>query len=364
MEKQKIIDSLKPYKQGMQINEVKQKYNLDNIVKLASNENPYGFSSLAKDAIVSSINDMELYPDGYAGALRSAVAEKIGVHENQLVFGSGSDDLIGLICRTYLYPGANTIMAAPTFGQYRQNVLVEGAKPKEIPLAGGSHDLKKMEQVIDENTEIIWLCSPNNPTGCAIEKQTLYDFLATIPSNITIVLDEAYYEFMDEEDKPHVEQKLGSFSNVIVLRTFSKAYGLAGLRIGYAVCSKENSNKLNAVRAAFNTSALAQRAALAALKDDAFLQATIKSNQSVRDSFQDFLDQLGWRYERSQTNFLLVHTPTSGDELFEYLLRKGFIVRSGEALGCPNTVRITIGKQEDMDELQKYLKQFNQEVKG
>lgn len=364
MEKQKIIDSLKPYKQGMQIDEVKKAFHLDTIVKLASNENPYGFSPMAREELISSVNDMELYPDGYAETLRKAVSEKIGVKADQLVFGSGSDELISLICRTYLYPGSNTVMAAPTFGQYRHNVLVEGAEPREIPLANGNHHLEKMKTAIDDHTEIIWLCSPNNPTGTVIDKNALFDFIASVPNDIKIVLDEAYYEFMDEESKPNLEKQLDLYPNVIVLRTFSKAYGLAGLRIGYAVCSKENSDKMNAVRGAFNTSALAQRAAGAALKDEAFLEKTIQLNNKVRTSFQAFLDQLGWGYERSQTNFMLVYTPTSGEELFNYLLRRGFIVRPGEALGCPGAVRITIGKQEDMDQLQVHLQQFNQEVKG
>ncbi|MDY0405704.1 histidinol-phosphate transaminase [Virgibacillus sp. 179-BFC.A HS] len=363
MDKQTTIDQLKPYQQGMQTHEVKAKFNLDRIVKLASNENPYGCSPAVKDAVLSAVNDLEIYPDGYAAALRTAIAEKIGVKEEQLVFGSGSDDLIGLICRTYLEPGTNTVMAKPTFGQYKQNALVEGAEIREIPLTNGYHDLDRMKMAIDHHTKIVWLCSPNNPSGTVIDKQALYVFINSVPDNIIIVLDEAYYEFMNDGDKPHLEERLDRYRNVIVMRTFSKAYGLAGLRIGYAICHASNSKKLNAVRPAFNTSSVAQKAALAAFKDSAFLEKTVTRNNVVKASFEQFLDGLGWQYEKSQTNFMLVHTPVSGDNVFDFLIKKGFIVRSGEVLGCPNTVRITLGRQEDMLQLQACLQQFDQQLK-
>ena len=357
-----ILNDLHAYQPGMQIADVKKKYNLEKIVKLASNENPYGYSKKVDEYIKTMEKDFEMYPDGYASILREKLANKLTVSEKQLVFGAGSDEIITFICRAFLYPGVNTVMASPTFSQYRHHALIEGAEIKEIPTENGRHSLTKMLDAIGEKTKVVWICSPDNPTGELILENELNDFLKQCPKDVIVVLDTAYYEFIDEEKRYDLNKLLNSYPNLIVLRTFSKIYGLAGFRVGYAVTSEEIAHKLNVVRGPFNTTLIGQRIATVALDDDDFLKSTQKLNKKVRSNFEQFLDGIGWGYYESHTNFLLVKTPVDADVVSSYLLKNGFIVRSGNLLGYPNTVRITIGKEEDMLELQSVLEKLKREI--
>lgn len=358
-----IIANLTPYKQGMQIEEVKRKYGLDKIVKLASNENPFGYTDKLKHQLESLLNNLEIYPDGYTLELRNALATKLDIHPEQLVFGSGSDEIVQMICRAYLYPGVNTLMATPTFPQYKHNALIEGAHIKEVPTRNGYNDLKAMLQYIDDKTAVVWICSPNNPTGTVTPKEDFYHFMENCPEDILVVLDEAYYEYVSSDKNIDILKELHNYSNLIVLRTFSKAYGLAAMRIGYGIAQEQICDKLNVVRAAFNTSSIAQKAALIALNDDEFIEQTVTQNNENKVQFKQFLDRIGWQYEASETNFLLVSTPISGEEVFQYLLANGFIVRPGESLGCPNTIRITIGKRKDMEDLQVLINKLHEKLK-
>jgi histidinol-phosphate aminotransferase len=362
MNNKTVLNEMQPYKPGKQIKELKETYGLNRIVKLASNENPYGFSKKVKDYILNSVHEFNIYPDGYTSELRSTVATKLEVNEKQLLFGSGSDEIVQIICRAFIYPGVNTVMATPTFPQYKQNALIEGAQIKEIPTIDGYHDLEGMLAAIDEQTNVVWLCTPNNPTGSIIEKEQLHNFLNRCPKHVLVVLDEAYYEYMENHLDSKIIDQLATYSNLIILRTFSKAYGLAGLRVGYAIAAEKLITKLDVARGPFNTSTLAQRAASIAFEDDAFIQSTREKNFAVKQAFQQFLNSIGWHYYNSQTNFLLVSTPISGEAVFQYLLENGFIVRPGELLGCPNTVRITLGLESDMKQVQKLLYQLHQET--
>lgn len=357
-----ILNHLSAYKQGMQIADVQKKYKLDRIVKLASNENPYGFSKKVASALADWTADLEIYPDGYAYELRMKLADKLGVDESQLVFGGGSDEIITFICRAFLFPGANTVMAAPTFTQYRHHSAIEGATIKEIPTKEGKHDLDNMSKSIDSDTKVVWLCSPDNPTGEIIPNDDFYRFMEKCPDDVIVVLDAAYHEFVADDFRLDVDDCLARFSNLIVLRTFSKIYGLAGLRVGYAIASREIAHKLNVVRGPFNTASLSQKAAIAALDDDEFILKTRELNNGVKETFQTFLDGIGWSYYESHTNFLLAKTPIDADEVSDYLLKHGFIVRSGNLLGYPNTVRITIGNEEDMADLQKVIAKLQREI--
>jgi len=352
-----VLQSLNAYKQGMQIEEVKKAFNLSDIVKLSSNENPYGHSELVDEIFLKK--DFELYPDGYSYYLRETMANKLQVKHDQLVFGAGSDELITCICRAFLYEGTNTVMATPTFSQYRHHSLVEGAELKEVPTVNGRHSLDEMAKAIDEQTKVVWLCRPDNPTGTIFSQEAFESFMKQCPREVIIVLDEAYIEYMDDIEQFDLHQILKLYSNVIVLRTFSKIYGLAGLRIGYGIMHEEIAHLLNVVRGPFNTSSIAQRAATVAIKDDAFIERCQSKNKAVLTSFQQFLTSINWDYYDSHTNFLLVNTPIKADDFTEYLLEKGYIVRSGDALGYPNTVRITIGKEKDMKVLQEIIAEFN-----
>ncbi|WP_226034690.1 histidinol-phosphate transaminase [Aquibacillus saliphilus] len=358
MQGKEIFRSMTPYKPGKQIEDVKKEYGLDRIVKLASNENPFGYSNEVKKAIPQLIQNLEIYPDGYTTELRNGLANKLGVKKDQLVFGCGSDEVVDIICRTYLEPGLNTIMATPTFPQYQHNALIQGAKIKEVPLIDGYHDLNGMLDEIDKDTKIVWLCTPNNPTGCLISNDKFEQFMKKCPSDVLVVIDEAYFEYIETSDSPDTIQALNDYPNLIVLRTFSKAYGLAGLRIGYGVANEEITSLLNITRGPFNTTSVAQGSALIALKDETFLQESVSKNIEIKHRFIEFLDKIGLTYYDSQTNFVFVNLPISGDEMFQHLLTKGFIVRSGEALGHPNGVRITIGHLQDMEELQGLIAEY------
>ena len=357
-----VLKGMTAYKQGMQISEVQRKYNLEKIVKLASNENPYGFSDEVKSYLQTADHDYAFYPDGYAYELRKSLAEKLEVTDEQLVFGSGSDEIITFICRAFLHEGTNTIMAAPTFPQYRHHALIEGATVKEIPTINGRHDLLKMQEAIDEQTKVVWLCTPDNPSGEIISKSEFTQFMDKCPEEVLVVLDEAYIEFVDEDLRFDLHDILARYKNVVVLRTLSKIYGLAGLRVGYAIAHVDIANKLNIVRGPFNTTSLTQRVAMIALQDDNFIKETKRQNDSVRKQFEQFLDQLGWTYNESHTNFLLVHTPIDADEAALYLLKHGFIVRSGSLLGYPNTIRVTIGLEDDMKALHGVIEKLQKEI--
>lgn len=354
-----ILKELTPYQQGMQTEEVKEKYNLDRIIKLASNENPYGYSAKVKSTLSKMDNAFNIYPDGYTTELRTAISLKLKVSKEQIIFGGGSDEIIQMISRAFLYPGVNTVMAAPTFPQYKHNAMVEGASYKEIPTMEGYLDLDGMLAAIDENTNVIWLCTPNNPTGAHIPKDDFYDFMDKCPKHVLVVLDEAYYEYMDPELDHHAIHRLSEYSNLILLRTFSKAYGLAGLRIGYGIANENLIAKLEVVRGPFNTSTLAQKAALIALEDDQFLSETVQKNRIIKQDLEQFLTKIGWDYYDSQTNFLLISTPVNGQKAFQFLLENGLIVRPVNMPENPNLIRVTIGMDEDMDTLKKVLHELH-----
>lgn len=362
MDGKKVLKQLAPYKQGMQVNQVKETYNLEEIVKLASNENPYGYSEQVKNNLLKKVDEINIYPDGHTAQLRSTLAAKLAIDENQLIFGNGSDEIVQIISRTFLYPGVNTVMATPTFPQYKHHALIDGADIKEVPTIDGYHDLKGMLEAIDANTKVVWICSPDNPTGTLLPSADFYQFMDQCPQDVLVVLDEAYYEFIDEASRLNALSTLSTYKNLILLRTFSKAYGLAGLRIGYGIMNEDIASQLNIVRGPFNTSTIAQQAALIALDDQPFIQEVTEKNRSIKQSFEVFLDEIGWHYYPSQTNFILVSTPISGTSVSQYLLENGFIIRPGELLGYPNTIRITIGTEEDMKQLQNLLQKLQMEI--
>ncbi|MFC4557382.1 histidinol-phosphate transaminase [Virgibacillus kekensis] len=362
MDGKQVLNELTPYKPGKQIEEVKKAYGLTRIVKLASNENPFGYSSSVKQFLKELDPSLEIYPDGYTTELREAMAEKLNIKETQLIFGSGSDEIVQMIGRAFLYPGVNTVMATPTFPQYKHNALVEGAEIREVSTVNGYHDLKAMLGAIDEQTKVVWLCSPNNPTGSLIPREDFYSFMKKCPKHVLVVLDEAYYEYVENGKDPNILKSFTCYENLIVLRTFSKAYGLAGLRVGYGFANENIISKLDVVRGPFNTSSIAQKAAVKSLYDDDFISQSVDRNKAIKADFQEFLDSIGWHYYESETNFLLVSTPVSGTEVFQHLLENGFIVRPGELLGIPRTVRITLGNENDMEQIKEILHQFHVKV--
>lgn len=363
MKSKEILKQLRPYKQGKQTKDIQEEFGLDYIVKLASNENPYGFSGKVNEFFQKNGSEFNIYPDGYTSELRFLISEKLSVAPESLVFGSGSEEIIQMLCRSYLTTGDQVIMTTPTFPQYKHYALIEGAEIIEHPVKeDGSHPLEKMLGSIQETTKIIWLCSPNNPTGVAFSKTELENFLSGCPEDVLVVLDEAYVEFLQPEKGLNAIQLLNKYQNLVILRTFSKAYGLAGLRIGYGIMNASIVETLDKVRGPFNTTSIAQQAAAVAFSDQDFIQSTYKENKKVLKQFQSFLTSIGWGYYESEANFLLVKTPRSGMDAFDYLTRHGFIVRPGELLGIPNTIRVTIGKEEDMKVLENVLKDYQEQL--
>jgi histidinol-phosphate aminotransferase len=351
MKVKRQLEQLTPYKPGKPIDEVKKEYGLEKVIKLASNENPYGSSPKAKEAILQSLNGLEIYPDGYSRALREKLAKHLGINETQIIFGNGSDEVVQIICRAFLEDGTNTVMAKPTFPQYRHNAIIENAEVREIPLAHGQHDLESMLQAIDEHTRVVWICNPNNPTGTYVPESALLSFLEKVPKHVLVVVDEAYYEYVQAEDYPQTVPLLNKYNNLMILRTFSKAYGLAGLRIGYGVASETLIQQMEPAREPFNTSVLAQVAALAAIDDQQFIKDCAEKNKQGLKQFYRFCDEHKLKYYYSEGNFILIDFGIEGNEVFQYLLERGIIVRSGNALGFPTSVRITIGTETQNEEV-------------
>ncbi|WP_251554164.1 histidinol-phosphate transaminase [Neobacillus muris] len=350
--------TLTPYKPGKSIDSVKREYNLDKIVKLASNENPFGSSKKVLETLQSAPASLAIYPDGYATALREELAAFLCVDQEEIILGNGSDNLIQMISRALLHPGASTIMSEHTFSQYKHNAVIEGAVIKEIPDINGEHDLDAMLEAIDEQTNVIWVCSPNNPTGTYILKERLTAFLDKVPEQILVVLDEAYYEYVTAEDYYDSISLIRKYPNLIVLRTFSKIYGLASLRVGYGVANRAIIKALEPAREPFNANSLGQLAAAAAIRDQEFVQFCRDQNRLGLAQYYDFCEQRGLSYYPSQTNFILIDLQADSDKAFQFLLERGYIVRSGKALGFPTSVRITVGTKEQNEGVLEALSEF------
>ncbi|GIO06868.1 histidinol-phosphate aminotransferase [Brevibacillus reuszeri] len=355
--KQRILNA-PVYQPGKPIDDVKREYGLTEVIKLASNENPYGSSPKAKAAIVEQLDNLALYPDGASLNLRWDLADFLGVKPGQLIFGNGSDENLLMISRAFLNEGTNTVMASQTFSQYRSNAIIEGAELIEVPLKDGVHDLEAMAAAINEQTRVVWVCNPNNPSGTIVTTSELEAFMKKVPKDVLVVLDEAYYEYVVDPEYPQTIPMLAEYPNMIILRTFSKIYGLATLRIGYGVASEELVSQLEHVREPFNTGALGQVAARAALKDQEFVISCRERNREGVKQFTDRFDEWGLSYYPTQTNFILVDLKQDSDAVFKKLLSQGIIVRSGNALGFPGYQRITVGTKEQNEKILTVLQEI------
>ncbi|MFD2672909.1 histidinol-phosphate transaminase [Marinicrinis sediminis] len=340
------IMHLPVYQPGKPIEEVKKELGLSTVTKLASNENPFGCSPLAKKAMLDEIEQASLYPDGGSVQLRETLAAHLGVDENQLIFGAGSDEVILMLARAFLVSGDETIMADRTFPQYKHNAEIENAVCVEVPLLNGKHDLDAMLEKITSKTKIIWVCNPNNPTGTIVTHREMTAFMAKVPKDILVVLDEAYCEYNDGEEYPDGIQLLKEHVNLLLLRTFSKIYGLASLRIGYGIGHPEVVHTINQVREPFNTTRMAQAAAKAAIQDQAFIETCKQHNRQGIAYLTQEVKRLGLDSFPAYGNFMMIHVNRPAQDVFQALLQKGYIVRSGASLGFPASIRVTIGSQE------------------
>lgn len=337
------ILSLKPYVPGKPLEELEREHGIQNAIKLASNENPLGPSPRAAEAIHAAVGKLNRYPDGAGFELIQCIAARFKLDPGSIVLGNGSDDIIALLAYTLLRSGDEVILPQPSFLFYEISTCSVGAIPVWVPLKSHAIDLDGMVQKLTARTRLIYLNIPFNPTGAILSKTEFENFLAVIPPEVIVVLDEAYVEFVRDSGCVDSMAYISPGCNVVGMRTFSKAYGLAGLRIGYGVMAPELSELLNRVRQPFNVNSLAQVAAKAALNDEEFLQKTIKHVHTELDFMYESLTSMGIDYIESQANFLLIQVGQSADDIFNRLLQQGVIVRSMTSYGYPDYIRANVG---------------------
>jgi len=341
------ILSIKPYAPGKPLEELEREYGIADSIKLASNENPLGPSPMAVKAIKNAIGKLNRYPDGSGYNLIQKISEHLGVSPKNIVLGNGSDDIIGMLTCGFLEPGDEAILPHPSFLMYEIMILSAGAIPVVVPLKQLSIDLQAINKSITSKTRMVFLCNPNNPTGTVVFKEDFENFLKKIPPDVIVVVDEAYIEFVRDQACAKSIEYLDNERPLVTLRTFSKVYGLAGLRIGYGVMPDEIANLLNRIRLPFNTNSLAQAAACAALEDTVFFEKVITLIHQGLDFLYDSLDRLGVKYFPTQTNFILIDVCKDADAIYEKMLKQGVIVRSMRSYGYPHYIRINAGLHEE-----------------
>ena len=337
------LSGLIPYCPGKPIEEVEREFGISDSVKLASNENPLGPSPKALQAIAAALPVIHRYPDGGGYALRQALARHWNVAADSLILGNGSNELLELVGRAFLLPGDEVLYARQAFVVYDMVAQVTGATKVAVPLKDFAHDLRAMQAAITPKTKMIFLANPNNPTGTCVDPRALEIFVAGVPPDVVVVLDEAYYEYMPPEHRPDALQFVRTGRWLLLLRTFSKIYGLAGLRIGYGIGPAPLVSLLNRIREPFNTNSLAQVGAAAALDDADHVKASRATNEAGRAFLLQRFHAMGLAVIPSVANFLLVDVGRPGRQMTDALLRMGVIVRPVEGYGFPTHLRITIG---------------------
>ncbi len=338
------IRAIAPYQPGKPISDLAREMGLEphQIVKLASNENPLGASPKAYLAMQEALEDIARYPDGSGFALRDAVCAKFGLRPEALIFGNGSNDILELAARAFLTPGSEAVYSQHAFAVYALATQAVGAKGVTVGARDFGHDLETMLAAVTPQTRMIFIANPNNPTGTMLQKTLLLDFLRQMPEQVLVVLDEAYDEYMPPESKSESFNWLAEFPNLIVSRTFSKAYGLAGLRIGYGVASPGVADMMNRVRQPFNVNSVAQAAAVASLNDDDFVERSYALNRAGMLQLTQAFDTLGLEYIPSFGNFVSVRVGAAAD-INRRLLEQGVIVRPVANYGMPEYLRVSIG---------------------
>ncbi len=359
------LREVKPYVPGKAIDEVKRELGLEEIIKLASNESPFPPFPSAVEAIEKAIPTLNEYPLSDSYYLREALAEKFDFPIDQIVVGAGTDELIGLTARCLLGPGDEAVMPAPAFIMYPIATELTGATAVQVSLRDNRVDLKEILKAVNERTKIVFLDNPNNPTGTIFTKRDLEWFLEKVPNHVAILLDQAYYEFVTSPDFPDgLDFMKRGYENVIVTRTFSKIYSLAGLRVGYGFFPRELAEALNKARGPFNVGTLSQVAALASLNDqeEVFKRKTLINNERDRIVFE--LKKRGFNCTPTQANFVFFETPFHSEEVYQALLKKGVIVRPGHIFGpgYEKYIRLTIGTREDNDAFLKALDSIIEEA--
>lgn len=345
----KGVQTLSPYQAGKPMEELARELGLSNIVKLASNENPFGLPESAKRAITAQLDELTRYPDANGFEVKAVIAKKFNVDSTQITLGNGSNDLLELFARTFASENDEILFSQYAFIVYPLVAQAINAKSVIVPAKDYGHDLDGFLNAISPNTKLIYIANPNNPTGTFLSHQQIADFLAQVPQNIIVVLDEAYTEFTDADERVDAFQFLQQYPNVVICRTLSKAYGLAGLRIGYAVSNPEIADLLNRVRQPFNCNSLALAAAVAVLQDDDFIEQVAENNRVEMARYEAFFQQNGFAYIPSKGNFITLDLKQPAEPIYQKLLTQGVIVRPIGVYGMPTHLRISIGLPQEND---------------
>ncbi len=341
------LHQLLPYEPGKPIDELKRELGIDDIIKLASNENPLGPSRLATQAIAAAGADLARYPDGSGYRLKHKLAERLGVAAGQITLGNGSNDVLELLARTLLGPGVNAVVSDHAFVVYQLAVTAQQAELRSAPARDWGHDLDAMAALVDDDTRLVFIANPNNPTGTWLSRAEIEAFMARMPASVTVVLDEAYEEYVDKPDYGSGLDLLPRYPNLVITRTFSKAYGLAALRIGFGVSHPDLADYLNRLRQPFNANSLALAAAEAVLDDAAYLQESITVNAAGMVQMENGFKRLGLEYIPSAGNFVAVAIPGRAAEINRRLLAEGVIVRPVAGYGMPDHLRVSIGLESE-----------------
>jgi len=355
------IQSLIPYEPGKSIAEIEREYGVKDVLKLASNENPFGPSPLAIAAVAEALPEAERYPDGNGFVLKKKCAARHGLQPEQVVLGNGSNEILELIARVFLSAGRSALFSEHAFAVYPLVTQAVGAESIIVKAHAADHampyghDLQAMLKAIKNHTRVIFIANPNNPTGTWLEASEFEQFLTQVPDNILVVVDEAYFEYVDKPSFPDTSQWLEQFPNLLVTRTFSKIFGLAGFRIGYGLCATQVSELLNRARQPFNVNSFAMVAAVAALDDVAFVEKSITTNLAGMDYFKRQFSDRGFTLIPSAANFVCVDLKSPSMEIFEKLLHEAVIVRPVANYGLPSHIRITVGTQNDNERVMKAL---------
>jgi len=336
------VRGLQPYVPGKPIEELEREYGVKNVIKLASNESPLGPSLKALAAAQAALPEMARYPDGGGFALKRALASKLGVLAEQITLGNGSNDILEFAARAFVTAQDEVMFSQHAFAVYPIVTQAVGARAVEVPARDWGHDLAAMRAAITARTRLLFIANPNNPTGTWLRRAVLEEFLDKMPASVIVVVDEAYFEYVEDKEYPNTVAWLARYPNLICARTFSKIYGLAGLRVGYGVSSVAIADILNRVRQPFNVNSIAQAAALAALGDDAHLEKARRVNADGMRQLVKGFEQLGLDYIPSVGNFVCVEVGEAG-RVYEQLLRAGVIVRPVANYGMPRHLRVTVG---------------------
>lgn len=351
------LAALRPYVPGKPLSELERELGITGSIKLASNENPLGPSPRVRAVLEQQIADLSRYPDGSAFDLRRALAQRHAVDPACVTVGNGSNDVLDMIARVFLWAGRESLFSQYAFAVYPLSSMAVGADLRVAPALDYGHDLAVMQEMITDRTGVIWIANPNNPTGTRLGKAVLRAFIEAVPAGVIVVIDEAYFEYVQDDDFPDASQWLGDFPNLIVTRTFSKAYGLAALRVGYGLSHPDVADLLNRVRQPFNVDSFAQAAALAALEDQDYLQRSVEINNQGMQQLVEGVRGLGLAFIPSAGNFLTIDLGRDAGPVDQALLRLGVVTRPVANYGLPNHLRVSIGLPEENARFVRALEQ-------